>query len=306
MEKPLIFGPLDHLVGMVNVPQQLRRDVAVVMVTPGMLHSAGPFGLHVRLAGALAGCNILSFRFDLSGIGESLGVGSQGSSLGRAADEIQQAMTLLEQTYGIRQFVLFGLCSGADDSFHTASKDERVVGAFLMDGCAYRTSAFYLYRLTRHYLPRALSIWRWVNLVKQAFGRSPETPVSLQAGGDIREFPSREAAAVALRRLIARGVHMRFLYTGGASDDFNHLGQFARMFHDVEREEFVSCAHLPNVDHVAMLHEDRQAVIQDLLGWIGQHWPGRPHVQGAAMNGGAFAATPAWGIADANSFGAPA
>ncbi len=59
---------------------------------------------------------LASFRFDLSGIGESLPIGASGCSLERATTEIRQALDWLETQHGFKQFALFGLCSGADDA----------------------------------------------------------------------------------------------------------------------------------------------------------------------------------------------
>ena len=154
MDHAVVFGKYQNLVGTVTEPIGEPSSVAAIFLTAGMLHHAGPYRLHVDLAHEVSKSNMLSIRFDLSGIGESLGVGQGGQSIDRAANETAQAMDYLSEKYGIKKFVLFGLCSGADDSVHTALTDKRVVGVVALDGCGYRTKRFYWHRLVSHYAPR--------------------------------------------------------------------------------------------------------------------------------------------------------
>ena len=142
MDQAVVFGKYNHLVGIETIT--VNSSIAMIMLTPGMLHNAGPFRLHVDLANSLKQQGISAFRFDLSGIGESLGVGSAGKSIDRAASETIQAMDYLMETHGIQEFLLFGLCSGADDSIQTALLDDRVKGVIALDGVAYKTAKFQL------------------------------------------------------------------------------------------------------------------------------------------------------------------
>lgn len=263
METPFVFGEFDHLVGIVNTPET-PRDVGVILLTAGMLHHAGPFRMYVNLARSLEKQGILSLRFDLSGIGESLPVASAGTSLQRAAHETAQAMDFLEEKYGIKKFVLFGLCSGADDGFHTALDEPRVAGFVALDGCGYPTPDFKKHRWLSFYLPRLLSPRWWI----QKFSPDPIGPNSLRIGDDIREFPPRDQAAKELQSLVDRGVKLRFIYTGGVAHYFNHERQFEQMFHDVEFRGNVTCKYFPKMDHVAILCEDRELLLEDITRWI--------------------------------------
>ena len=159
----------DHTAAIDALDNDARAKTAVIMVTAGMIHHSGPFRLHVELANRLRHMGIPSLRFDLSGIGESLGIGSSGSSLDRAANEIGQAIDCIAKRYGIEKVILFGLCSGADDSIHTASVDDRVCGVVAMDGCGYRTGGYYWHRLAGHYLPRMTKLSKWTGLLVKSF-----------------------------------------------------------------------------------------------------------------------------------------
>ena len=87
-------------------------------------------------------------------------------------------------------------------------------------------------------------------------------------GFDIREFPERDQAAKEIQTLVDRGVKLRFLYTGGVHDYFNHESQFRDMFHDVTFGDQVTWRHFKKFDHVATLCEDRQILIDDISQWI--------------------------------------
>jgi pimeloyl-ACP methyl ester carboxylesterase len=284
-----VFGDWEHLVGVFQPGDQrpsrcdslstgsLREPgrTAVLMLTPGMLHSAGPFRLHRELANALSKHGIPSLRFDLSGIGESLAIGADGSSLERARSEICQAIDFLEREYGIRKVVCFGLCSGADDALHAALHEERIAGVFALDGCGYRTRAYYWHRLRGHYLPKLLSGRKWSNRLAKIAGLGPSTPRSLQLGDDIREFPTRTEAAEQISRIRARGTALHFHYTGGVAEYYNYEMQFADMFADILGEDcrelrqtkdgLISWFYQPESDHVGFLCEHRETIVDQAV-----------------------------------------
>lgn len=267
---PVCYGEFDHLIG---IDQPAHRSVSemstsVVMLTAGMLHHVGPNDLHVRLADSLADKGISSFRFDLSGIGESLGVGSASAdSLNRASDEIGQTIDWIHQQRPADRIILFGLCSGADDAFHAAQDDERVTGVICVDGLGYPTRGFQFHRWREHYLPRLRSGRKWLRIANRLLGRKPTDTASrsLTGGEDVREFPDLETARPRLRDLAERGVCMEFIYTGGVAQYYNHAGQFRKMFPFVEQFPHVRSQYFPRMDHVATLEEDRQQLIRHVV-----------------------------------------
>lgn len=263
VEDAVVFGDYDHLVGIWTMPSQTQPcERAVIFVTAGMLHSAGPFRLHRELAQNLAEKSIGTLRFDLSGIGESFGVGTAGESTERAIREIQQAMNWIESEHGIRRFVLIGLCSGADDALRAAERDDRVCGLVSMDGLGYRTRRYYFNRLTQHYAKRLLRLDKWRTVIQRTFKMQLDsgTPLSLQAGEDIREYPQRDEAAEMLQRLADRGTRMHFIYTGGVAEYYNYADQFNDMFPELRGRAEISTNYFASMDHVAYLCEDRDAL----------------------------------------------
>jgi pimeloyl-ACP methyl ester carboxylesterase len=272
-ETAVVFGEHENLYGILRDAEdqsgtRIRDSVesgqsgrlAVVMMTAGMTPSAGPFRLHVELARELADHGIPSLRFDLSGIGESFGVGAACRSIDRAALEASAALDFLQQELGCEQFVMFGLCSGADDSFHAALSDPRIIGVILMDGCGYRTSKYYLHRMLE-LASKATSPTKWMHKLSQLAGDAPSQPSTLQTGDDVREFPPREVAEAQLNELIDRGTQVHFLYTGGVAHYYNHANQIKAMFPSAKDRDEVSSRYLPELDHVAMLVQDRNMLI---------------------------------------------
>ena len=270
MERAIIFGAHENLTGIITEPDESVRvqDLAVVMLTPGMLHNVGPFRMHVDLARKLSSRGIRSVRFDLSGIGESLGVGAAGKSIDRAAAEVATAMDWMADNYGDSKFILFGLCSGADDSMHTALHDDRVKALVAIDGCGYRTPKFYLRRVTSHYIPRILSPEKWWRIAKRVFRGDDAPPTTLQAGADVREFPERHQAVEQFKVLVDRGTHMHFVYTGGIAEYYNDEDQFYEMLPEVDWQGLESTSFFPHMDHVALLCEDREQLLAHVVSKI--------------------------------------
>lgn len=272
METMHVFGTYEHLFG-VHSPAIRDRSFgparAVLMLTAGILPSPGPLRLHVRLARSLAQAGIPSFRFDLSGIGESLGVGSYGASLERATREVAQAMDLLEQEYGYREFLLFGLCSGADDAIPAALADDRVIGLSLVDACGYRTSQYFWHRLRRVYVPKVLSLRKWGHFVANKLGlpREQKESSTMPRGFDIREFPDRDQAEEHLITLADRGVYMQFLYTSSSMYCYSYAGQFFDMFPRLRSRSGIEVNYYPTFDQVVMLEEDRSELVKRVTDW---------------------------------------
>jgi pimeloyl-ACP methyl ester carboxylesterase len=284
MESGIVFGDLKHLSGVYcSAEAGTKRDFSVIMLNPGMLNRTGPMRLHVQLARRLAAAGISSLRFDLSGIGESLGIGVSGSSLERAAREIRWAIDWLHSQQGIRRCVLLGICSGADDSLAAATTDPRVIGCCMLDGCGYPTARHYL-----HWGLRKVQRWtaatKWQELWDQCRGQASQ-PASMPMGTDIREYPGRDESEAALLTLVERGVRFQFLYTGGVVDYYSYPNQFHDMFPRLAGHPSIEVHYRPAWDHLISLQVDRSELFDLISRWLEK-------IPTATANGGLPTASP--------------
>ena len=261
MEQAIIFGEFDHLLGVSSiVTESDKADTAVILMTAGMLHNVGPYRMYVELARSLVKQGICSLRFDISGIGDSLGVGHAGKSIDRAAAEAIEAMDYVHANTGIKKFILFGLCSGADDSFQSALKDKRVKGVILMDGLTYSTMKFKIHKASR-LAKKLIRPGKWLNRINTWLPDLKPVPASLAEGVDIREYPETVKQATSeLQYLVDRGTQLHFIYTGG-TDDYNYARQFYDMLPNINWKGTESVQYFPHMDHVVTLCEDRQELV---------------------------------------------
>lgn len=270
------FGADARLCGILHMPGTvgaMRNRIATVFITAGLLHKPGPFRLYVELSRSLAVTGVPSLRFDLSGIGES-GPRPGGDNAEHAAvADVQEAMDWLEAELGIRNFVLAGLCSGAEVAHRTAIRDARVVGMVAMDGYIVRTPAYYFW----HYLPRVFSVHKWTDFlaskVHRLFRRAPghdEPELDALSFWD-GPGPDRKQLADEFNALCRRKVRQLQVFSGG-SGDCSYAGQFLDAFSDVDFGDCLTVEFLPETDHVYILHADRVRLMKLITDWITEHF----------------------------------
>ena len=65
-----------------------------------------------------------------------------------------------------------------------------------------------------------------------------------------------------LRRLLARGVRLHFIYTAGMSETFNHEGQLREMFPGIDFDGLVRLDYFPDLEHTQPFEADRRRLIE--------------------------------------------
>lgn len=279
VERVARFGPSGALSGVTALPdaERGRPGPAVLFLNAGAIHRVGPHRIYVRAARRLAAEGVPSMRFDPSGVGDS-GAGSGRLAWGDAVlEDAREAMASLERASESRRFLLAGICSGALSAFEVARADDRVVGAYMVDGYAYRTPGFYV----RRYLPRLARSESWANLLagRNPAGRWLRDRLGLDSPGRdgdeasfgrrrLFEFPPRETFAHRLEQLLDRCVTLRFVYTASWSDVYNHASQFRRAFPSSAEHPLLTVDHRPEADHTFTLLRDQDAWVEDLTGWV--------------------------------------
>ncbi len=141
-ETPVTFGEGNRLIGVLSESEQARPHdrPTVLLLNVGANHHVGPHRMNVTLARDLAALGYRAFRFDVSGLGDSVAVPGARENRIYTKDscaDVASAMTLLGQMRGTTRFVLVGLCSGAYLAYHSAVADERVVGQVLLSSYAF-------------------------------------------------------------------------------------------------------------------------------------------------------------------------
>jgi hypothetical protein len=267
IQRAVHFGSHRGLVGVYSEPEGLqRRAEAPVVLTAnvGVHHRVGPLRLYVDLAMRLSALGIPSFRFDLSGLGDSEPRADVTSELERARLDFREAMAEMSAR-GHQRFVLIGFCSGVDPVHAVARDDPRVVGAAFIDGYAYETPGYFLHRLQRlaHRSVWEDSIRRRIN---KAMGITEEDDGDLYT----REHPTRAQCAADLDTMLAKGTQLLFVFTAGAQG-FNHASQLFEMFPRL-RGSGTGVEYHDRADHLFSAVEDRSRVVDSLTRWVATHF----------------------------------
>jgi hypothetical protein len=267
MDRACAFGPNRNLIGILGEPSVAAAAAdrpAVVLLNAGLLHRVGPFGLYVEICRRLTEAGFFTFRFDPTGLGDSAASADSRPIDEREQQDVVIAMDYLAATKGCREFVLAGLCSGADNAYHVALRDRRVVGMIWLDGFANRSLGYYL----RHYLPRFVSGRTWMRLMRRTAKRIRSSMGQAIEPMALREFPEKEMLKRGLRTLADAGVRMLLIYTGGVRKYYNHPDQLQRTLGRLGVEGQVIEEFYPDFDHVYTLMEDREKIIDRIGQWV--------------------------------------
>jgi pimeloyl-ACP methyl ester carboxylesterase len=279
-ERAYLLGPNESLLGIVCEPEPPPPEdrPTFVLLNAGIVHRVGPHRKTVKLARALCAAGFRTVRFDLSGVGDSAVRRDALSFQAGSLADIGEVFDDLEKRYGAKRFALMGLCSGADNSFNMAVRDERVVGAVLLDGIAYRTPRYYVH----HYGARARRVRSWVTLSKKiekhvrkrlrrvlasdgyvAEANAPREPVP----DYVREFEPRDVVCQKFQQLVDRGVRMYWVYTSGADLYYNYATQFFDMFKPVDFKGMVDHRYFGESNHTFTELRSQQQLVAAVTDW---------------------------------------
>ena len=261
-------------VGVITTPTNLGdnvdSDLTVIFLNAGVIHHVGPCRLHVIMAREIAAMGIKSFRFDLSGIGDSEPPKTVNDLVATGLDDIKAAVEYLASRGGSR-FVLFGLCSGANNALRYACQDERVVGTFAIDPQVFPTWKTHAMSYGR----RMLKLQSWVKLLTGQSEELKEKIRSLQNQEEESSNPdddiTRQQMADWINTLVQREVEMFFVFTGGVKRKYNYSKQFKDTFRRSTSSPLVGDIMLPECDHTFTRMAYRSKLISLLLPWLNNH-----------------------------------
>lgn len=275
-EKALVFGPQRSMVGIWTGPRsRVAGRPAVVMVNSGIIHRVGLCRLHTRLARMLAPRGFPSFRFDLSGIGDSLRRTGVSSLREAVTSDITAALDHLADRHHVNRFVIFGLCSGAHDAVLNALTDARLVGVIAIDLLAdFRNWQHHAH----HFRQRLFNATSWANALR---GRNQylralrdslkfvKTPVQRvrEGGVGVRAPLPRETLVEMLDTLLGRDVRMLLMFSGGIEQNYNHRSQFKEALPAAARHPNLLSEYFPNAGHWFDDRKEQLAVIELITQW---------------------------------------
>lgn len=281
MEELVCFGPEDRLVGTLCLPTSFAvraKPLMALLSNSGVIGRAGPNRLNVLLARRFAAMGIPSFRFDMSGLGDSGNSSSTADAAERWVGDTRAAMDFVTGRVGSCDFFMVGLCSGADIAYLTALKDSRLLGAALWDLYVYPTprsrANALAYRFSRSGFRGILrNVRRLVGsrVIPSGPSGAVSRPVPPAAQVDFygrSEVPKKAEFVDNMNRLVARGFRPYFIYSGSAPDGFNYTGQFRDMFGNCSFHARSDYAFLQENDHLLSQAHMRERLLRALEAWI--------------------------------------
>ncbi len=273
VERAHAFGPADSLVGVVTLPSKDAAAAvdrpAVILLNAGLVHRIGPFRLTVQIARSLAERGFTVLRFDLSGFGDSRAVGPTRAIEQQVVHDGRAAMDFLESCYGIKRFIVGGLCSGAVYSHYLTAADPRVAGMWMLDGYAYPTRAYQRFRLKRG-LRKLLSPGTLLTLARKTLANRAFAQTAAPDEDEAifyQAWPELGAARADMEAILARGTRVLFVYTGGWST-FVDRRQFAEMFPSFAGHPGVELQYYPHADHTYISLADRAEMVAALAAFV--------------------------------------
>jgi hypothetical protein len=230
--------------------------------------------MNTALARSLADVGFPSLRMDLSGLGDSMSRPTAANDSELVSEDLDIAMDFMQNSFGLKKFVLVGLCSGANDTARIAIVDERIVGLVNIDGIGYRTKRFYINHIFLHLLRRVAQPSRWHRLYlryrdsteRRKTGEEGQRSILMNTVA-YTDWTLKEAGSH-FEKLAQRGVKLHFIYTGGVSGFYNYRQQFWDIFKDYDFKSMATSSYFPATDHLNMLEHHRLEVHKNIVDWV--------------------------------------
>jgi pimeloyl-ACP methyl ester carboxylesterase len=225
MKESLVrFGAETSMVGIVTVGEEAHpMKVGCLLPNIGLAHRIGPHRLNVKVARKLAECGFPTLRFDLSGVGDSPNVRTSDDVIAQAVVDMRHAMDHLQEHYGIQRFLVFGICSGAQNGYFLASKDDRVVGLMMYDGFDFPS---FRSKLDHFIFQFRAAPWSSIGrrVLLRVRSKSQRKPDDIFAAALDEMHPTSTQFRNVLQQLVSRGVKIFIFYSGSRRASDNNRG----------------------------------------------------------------------------------
>jgi len=178
------FGADAGLVGIATRPIGASRGPGVILVNGGVNHRPGINRNYAEWARSWAEQGVLTLRMDIRGLGDS--PASSPDDVARLYREetradVEAAVALLAERYGVADPICGGLCAGGTQAFAAALHDPRIAGLFLLNPLRFearrdadsRGRTDLEFAPLRHYARSLLEPRRWKRLWSRDDGVVP-------------------------------------------------------------------------------------------------------------------------------------
>lgn len=263
-----------HLVGTITRPDAAAEDgppVVALLTNAGVISRIGPRRVNVKIAHRLAAVGIPSFRWDLSGLGDSGRSTQSGSAGDEFVRDTADAMQAVSSLLGVEAFVMIGFCSGAQVAFQAALQDDRLRGVVLFDHFKFGTWKSSM----RWWLKRFRTLGPGGVLAASARRIGHRLRSRADADGDDLVMqdvaianPSRAEYAALVLALIRRDVRLLFVYSGGFPRIFNYDRQFNDLFRKFDIPRHTESVYLPNTDHLITPAAEQSRLVDLIVEWV--------------------------------------
>jgi pimeloyl-ACP methyl ester carboxylesterase len=282
MEKVVIFGSEKNLVGILSEGADGMggdNKPAVILLNSGLVHRVGPNRIYVKLARRLARQGIDVLRFDFAGIGDSSHRKDNLPFSKGAVHEVRMAMDLLGKIRVAKEFILIGICSGAEISIQCAHEDQRVVGAVPINiqppstaiGNQFADASFYIAEAAS-----SISSWR-----KFISGKSSYRDIAKAIVIRMRlaifpnlglDFSSKEKIRLLKTQLkVFRDRDLRLLVISSKGESGAHFVRrvAGKEVNDMMKMRLLNFEEISTADHMFTPLKAQERLFEVILKWVG-------------------------------------
>lgn len=273
MDKVFLFGEKQNLVGIFSEPESIQRvegKPLILILNSGLVHRPGPLRMNKEFSLYLAEQGFSSFRFDLSGVGDSeKPVSNNQTFKDRNLSDVGEALELIKQKISPAKIIVMGLCTGADLAHRSAVAYAEITGSILLDGYGYPTKNFYIKR----YLPILVNPKRLFNLFIRIMSKIifiAKNNNSSEQGADAYywELPKKQDYINEMQLQYKKGNKHLYIYTSGVRAYYNYKQQFFDTFKRFDFCSSVEVEYFAYSDHIYILLEQRKQLFDCVLNWI--------------------------------------
>ena len=275
-ERAVLFGRTNSLVGVVTEPERPisgGTQPAAILLNAGLIHRVGPNRINVQIARRLAASGFPVMRLDLAGIGDSENRTDDLSLKDGIVSDAKEAMDFFAREEGARQFIVMGICSGANNSLRIAANDARVIGAVPIEPYHFSTPAYHFYYFSRRLLD--LRCWRRALTMKSDFwgilrnkiGGGNAYRANRGSGRAAREQGRALKSQILseVQGLLSRDINLHFVYCVDSPSYYNHYLPL--------RKQAVSCPQFrvslfTNTDHTFTSLASQNSLVNSIDEWV--------------------------------------